>query len=237
MERHPRRTGLNIVRVPMRLYVSMMIRFFVLTTLLVGLVDSGVAQVTSDLRSAAARQETDEKVRRLQAELEDTKAQVSVLNNKLEGMSRQVKAQNDALRSLADSLRSSQTGNARQSEMDGLTKSVREIEKNRKADQDQVVRGFRDLRKLILEMSSVSRPASTPRPTAQRSTPPASPKGTFHTVEKGQTLTAIMAAYITALKSDGSKYVLTQQKLKKANPRLNIDRLMVGQKIFIPLED
>jgi len=186
--------------------------------------------------ATAAQQETNEKVRRLQAELEDMKALVSALNRRVEQLSRQLQTQDAALRRALESMGQSQTDKASRSEVEALSRALREVEANRKADQAQVVKGFSELRKLILDVSSRKQAAAAPPP-RRKSPPPEGPKGTYHTVEKGQTLFAILAAYQEALKAEGSKYRLTLDKLKKANPKLDPDRLLVGQKLFIPLED
>jgi len=86
-------------------------------------------------------------------------------------------------------------------------------------------------------MSSISRSVPTPPRPSQSPSPSAGARGKYHVVEKGQTLTAIMSAYIGVLKSDGNGFKLTLKKLMKANPGLKPDKLIVGQKIFIPLED
>ena len=216
-----------------------MIRILAALALVIG-VHAGHAQgtATSGIQANAAQQETNEKVRRLQAELEDMKVLVGTLRVSVDKLSRELSDFKRLTLMSQNAAKAAQSDKASQSALESLARSVREVETNRKADQAQVVKKFSELRKLILEVSSNARRAAAPAPPRRSSPPPPdSPKGTYHTVEKGQTLFAILAAYQDALKAEGSKYRLTLDKLKRANPKLNPDMLLVGQRLFIPLED
>ena len=80
-----------------------MIRFLVLSGMLLVFVHATAAQQpSSNLLSAAARQEMEEKIKRLRAELEDMKALNNSLTESLNTLTRQVKAQNDAMKKFAD---------------------------------------------------------------------------------------------------------------------------------------
>jgi len=196
-------------------------------------------QSSSSLLSAAARQEMEEKIRRLQAEVEDMKALNNSLNESLNTLTRQVKAQNDAMKKFADAYKIALSDYARKDDIEAVAKSAREIERNRKADQAQVVKKFQELRKLILDNPPkvIHVPASPRKENMGRPSRSDEPKGVEHVVGKGQTLTAIIAAFNDELKRNGRKARVSLSQVKAANPGVNIDRLIVGQKIFIPIID
>ena len=45
----------------------------------------------------------------------------------------------------------------------------------------------------------------------------------------------VVAAYNDAWKAQGGKGLITFDSVKKANPKINLDRVQIGQEIFIPL--
>lgn len=217
-----------------------MTRFLILAFLIAATAAPVAAQQSSSsLLSAAARQEMEEKIRRLQAEVEDMKALNNSLNESLNTLTRQVKAQNDAMKKFADAYKIALSDYARKDDIEAVAKSAREIERNRKADQAQVLKKFQELRQLILDNPPkvIHIPASPRNDAKGRPSRSDEPKGAEHEVGKGQTLTAIIAAFNDQLKRDGRKARVTLSQVKAANPGVNIDRLVVGQKIFIPIVD
>lgn len=217
-----------------------MIRFLILAGMLVALVQTTAAQqTTSNLLSAAARQEMEEKIKRLRAELDDMKALNNSLNESLATLTRQVKAQNDAMKKFADAYKIALSDYVRKSELEALAKSLREIERNRKSDQEQVQKKFNELKKIILKNPPkvIQVPANPKNNSKGRPARSDEPKGVEHVVGKGQTLTAIIAAYNDELKKSGRRARVTLAQVKAANPGMNPDRVTVGQKIFIPIID
>ena len=63
-------------------------------------------------------------------------------------------------------------------------------------------------------------------------------EGTFypHKVQNGETFGEILQAYNAALKKEGRPAV-TYSQVKKANPKINLDRIHVGQEILFPVPD
>jgi LysM repeat protein len=55
-----------------------------------------------------------------------------------------------------------------------------------------------------------------------------------HKVEKGESLSDIITAYNTELKKEGKGQV-TLEGVRKANPKVNINKIYVGQEILIPV--
>ncbi|MDB4805198.1 LysM peptidoglycan-binding domain-containing protein, partial [bacterium] len=61
-----------------------------------------------------------------------------------------------------------------------------------------------------------------------------SQKSFEHTVQKNETISAIIAAYNTDLKSQGARKRITLKSVLDANPKLNPQTMQIGQIIYIP---
>lgn len=107
-------------------------------------------------------------------------------------------------------------------DLEGLAKSIREVDRKRIQDKDLILK----------EMQALLR--STPTGAKPPTAPPHSEKGFDHTVEAGQTISAIIAAYNTKLKSQGVKKRITLKSVLDANPNLNPRTMRIGQSLFIP---
>ena len=85
---------------------------------------------------------------------------------------------------------------------------------------------------ILKEMKTLLRsaPAGTKPPTVT----PNSLKGFDHTVEAGESLSAIIAAYNTQLKSNVATKRITLTTVLDANPNLNPRVMRIGQALFIP---
>ena len=107
-------------------------------------------------------------------------------------------------------------------DLEGLAKSIREVDRKRIQDKDLILK----------EMQALLR--STPTGAKPPTAPPHSEKGFDHTVETGQTISAIIAAYNTRLKRQGVKKRITLKSVLDANPNLNPRTMRIGQSLFIP---
>ena len=107
-------------------------------------------------------------------------------------------------------------------DLEGLAKSIREVDRKRIQDKDLILK----------EMQALLR--STPTGAKPPTAPPHSEKGFDHTVEPGQTISAIIAAYNTKLKRQGVKKRITLKSVLDANPNLNPRTMRIGQSLFIP---
>ena len=107
-------------------------------------------------------------------------------------------------------------------DLEGLAKSIREVDRKRIQDKDLILK----------EMQALLR--STPTGAKPPTAPPHSEKGFDHTVEAGETISAIIAAYNTKLKNQGVKKRITLKSVLNANPNLNPRTMRIGQSLFIP---
>lgn len=201
----------------------------------VTLLTSSAAAQTSRLLADAARQELEDQVRRQRAEIEDLKLLVNSLSESIKTLNRQVVDQNRAMTKFAEAYKLSLEDYARKDDLTGISRSVKEVENNREADKKLFLKKFEELRKLILDNPAKVIQVNTGGGSSSR--PREEPRGVEHKVAPGETASAIVEAYNAELKKRGSKARVTFDLLKQANPGLNLDRIYVGQKLFIPIVD
>ncbi|MGA4578356.1 LysM peptidoglycan-binding domain-containing protein [Limisphaera sp. VF-2] len=140
---------------------------------------------------------------------------------------------------LREQIRSNHGDWATQSDVRRLTAALEEVDRKRREDYEKIHQELRNLAKVLASPAPTPRPATpTPaeRETRRRPTPSTGAgeagggveTGYEYVVKPGDTLSAIVQAY----REQGVNVTVTQ--VLKANPGLNPNRLLVGQKIFIP---
>ena len=118
-------------------------------------------------------------------------------------------------------------------DIDELAKQLTQLDKNRMNDV-KVLNGQIDKVLALIEKLAKA-PVTQPRNPGNTTPPPRNFKFREHQVEAGQFLSTILAAYNSAFKSEGLSGRVTQTQVLKANPGMNPNRLLINQKIRIPL--
>ena len=117
-------------------------------------------------------------------------------------------------------------------DIDELADKLKELDKNRRNDLDLTNKQIDEILKIVKKLANT--PAPTPPPT--RNNPAPAPfKAREHIVQTGEFLSTILSAYNAAFKTEGLKGRVSQSQVLKANPGMKPDRLLVGQKLLIPL--
>ena len=106
------------------------------------------------------------------------------------------------------------------SDLEELAKSVREIDRKRVQDKDLILK---EMKGLLRSKPSIPKPKATD-----------SQKGFDHTVQSGETISAIISAYNAELKRQGTTKRITLKSVLTANPNLNPRTMRIGQSLFIP---
>ena len=156
-----------------------------------------------------------EDYRRLQSQLEDLLMAHNALKSevsKLRGEARLLRAKNAA----------KDPSTATRADIEGLAKSIREVDRKRVQDKELILKEMKAL------LRSGSSGITTTKPSSS------SQKSFEHTVQKNETISAIIAAYNTDLKSQGAKKRITLKSVLDANPKLNPRTMRIGQILFIP---
>ena len=106
------------------------------------------------------------------------------------------------------------------SDLEELAKSVREIDRKRVQDKDLILK---EMKGLLRSKPTLPKPKATD-----------SQKGFDHTVQSGETISAIISAYNAELKRQGTTKRITLKSVLTANPNLNPRTIRIGQSLFIP---
>ena len=156
-----------------------------------------------------------EDYRRLQSQLEDLVAAHNALKSEVSKLRSEV-------RLLRAKTATKDPATATRADLEGLAKSIREVDRKRVQDKELILKEMKAL------LRSGSSGVTTTKPSSS------SQKSFEHTVQKNETISAIIAAYNTDLKSQGAKKRITLKSVLDANPKLNPRTMRIGQILFIP---
>lgn len=168
-----------------------------------------------------------EQFRRLRGEIDELKGAHALQQQQTDKLKTQVKTLTDENQKLNRRLAGKF---ATAEEMEAMRAALKELDANRLQDRAIVQKALADLGKLIQKVAQQKAATVEPAPRVVAR----DFKFNTHKVETGEFLSNIIVAYNRAYKEEGLGTV-TQSQVLKANPGLNPNRLLVGQKIKIPL--
>ena len=168
-----------------------------------------------------------EQFRRLRGEIDELKGSHALQQQQTDKLKTQVKTLTDENQKLNRRLAGKF---ATAEEMEAMRAALKELDANRLQDRAIVQKALADLGKLIQKVAQQKTVTVEPAPRVVAR----DFKFNTHKVETGEFLSNIIVAYNRAYKEEGLGTV-TQSQVLKANPGLNPNRLLVGQKIKIPL--
>jgi hypothetical protein len=179
----------------------------------------------------AAREEAEERYKRLAADLQAVQSDNEALHAKIASLEQEIQNLRAAQSRAADT-------SGIQEDLKRLADAIQEVDKKRQEDKEAI---SEEIRKSIggLERSLGAVPTPARKTEAKTSAPPepaASEKGYLYTVQEGDRLDLIVKAYNADFRSKGMK-TITLRQAKEANPNVDWNRLRVGQKIVIPRPD
>jgi len=186
-----------------------------------------LAVFTVSLTASAQESATQQQIDKLTGQVQDL----------LDGQAQQGKRIDDLAKQisdLADKVNTPQVNNsASADDLKALAEKVQEIDKNRQADRELILKQLDKLAKVAAAGGSPTHihVSANPAPTTGGgdSTPANLPtKGYYYIVKDGDYLSTIAKAY----REQGVK--VTTSQILKANPGLDANKLYTGKKIFIP---
>ena len=220
---------------------------------------------TQAARDHAERQGIKNDLKRVQADVGDLIESQNALLRELSELKTTVKNQAAEIRRLSVDLAQERARNATRyagvEDIKTLTDKLQELDMKRQKDADLIVKELSGISKqyqtsldqfdkraelLNRRLSAVERsqslkPKQAASPPIERAkptvAPPAEQEGVYHTIAEGEFVGRIVAAYNEAWKAKGGSGLITFDAVKKANPKINLDRVQIGQEIFIPLPD
>jgi LysM repeat protein len=166
---------------------------------------------------------TEERLNKLSARIDDLEAGREVLKKRVDELVKE-------LDSVREQSGKPNVNYASQESIKSLEEAVKEVDRKRLEDAEKIHTELLKLRDLLKAPLASSRkaPVSVPKepPVTPGSTTP--DKGFEYVIKSGDTLDAIVQAY------KEQKVKVTVAQILKANPGLKAERMLVGQKIFIP---
>ena len=171
-----------------------------------------------------------EQIRQLRGEMEELKSAYNLQIRKVMALETEVRTLRTANETLK---RENALRFASNKSIDELAAKIMELDKNRLNDLDVTNKQIDAILKTVKKLAET--PPVTPPHHGGTNPAPANFKAREHTVQSGEFLGTILAAYNAAFKTEGFPGRVTQSQVLKANPGLNPNRLLVGQKLLIPL--
>jgi len=171
---------------------------------------------------AAAKQDAEERYKRLNASIEELIAAQAAIQKKIAALT-------DELRAVRDEASRTTGTAASRDDLRKLAETVAELERQRQADKEVILAEIKKLAKV--PVAPPPRVPVTEPKTNPDSVPGVPDKGYEYVVRENDTLSGIVSEY----RKKGVK--VTVELVQKANPKLDPNRMRVGQKIFIPLPE
>jgi septal ring factor EnvC (AmiA/AmiB activator) len=198
---------------------------FLITMLALALVTLAPKAQDADAAAAAARRQADEeRYRRLNSAVEDLQASQTTVLKRLSEMGQELRQVREDL----DRLKTSNPNYATQEDIKHLANKVQELDQKRDAERRQMLEKLQKLADAAVP-TPPPRESVKPRAKPTEDTAPATEmKGYEYVVQKGDSLSAVVAEY----RKQGIK--VTMDMVLKANPGLKASTVYPGKKIFIP---
>jgi len=221
-------TGLSALAPrPADSYFRGMKRIFLWLAVALGLalaISRSLAQDRAEAAAAiAARQDADDRYQRLSASVQELQAANAGLQKKLSALiEEQQKMREEAARNGANY--------ATHEDLNRLAEKLREVDQKREADNRRILDALEKLAKTPLPAVPGANGESGPsgKQKSEKAEQRQTEKGYWYEIKREDKLSMIVQEY----RKKGVK--VTLQQVKDANPDVNPNRLLVGQKIWIP---
>lgn len=200
----------------------------------------GQTALEASAAARAAQEAADERYQRMAADIQSLQAANDDLANRISSLE-------DQLRKLHDAVAAQANNSSVQDDIKRLGDRIDEIDRKREEDKaaisNQVRSSIEDLEKALAQSTMAPQPvprerdhpehSPLPKTEENATPPPDAANGFVYTVKQGDNLSLIVKAYNADFKSKGMK-TITLRQAREANPKVDWNRLLVGQKIIIP---
>ena len=183
-----------------------------------------------------------EEFKRLQGEVADLRDAKTADRRTISELSRKIDQLQSALRE-ANERTTLKLGDAvTREDLKKIVDRIVEVDEKRESDRKVILEEFEKLGRTLASASVSDRNSKRKDPvrelSRQEKKEPDQIEGTFieHIVKDGDTFGEILQDFNVALKNEGRPTVSFSQ-VKKANPKLNLDRIRVGQTILLPVPE
>ena len=179
-----------------------------------------------------------EEFRRLQGEVADLRDAKNADQKRISELNRKVEQLQNALRS-AEERTTMKLGEAiTREDLKKIIDRIAEVDQSRENDKKVILEQFDKLTKIVAQPSLTDRGSRSKPREVEKDKVTEQIEGTFieHKVKDGDTFGQILQDFNVALKNEGRPTVNFSQ-VKKANPKLDLNRIRVGQTILLPVPD
>jgi uncharacterized protein YdiU (UPF0061 family) len=191
------------------------------------------------LKSAAqGNAEIVEELKRLAGEIADLREATSQ-NRRMAQMQKEIDSLREALRESHEKSVTKMGDLATREDLKKIMDNVREVDQRRESDKRLILEEFEKLGRTLGQPTDRSSSRKSPKEKEKEpDKEPAPIEGTFlpYKVKDGQRLSDIVKEYNGALKEQGRPSVTIEQ-VKRANPKMNPNKILVGQEILLPVPD
>lgn len=210
------------------------------------LATSAMTPFAQDAAAIAAQREAAEFERRMVSRMEELIQANNVQQRRIGELRDEVAALRRQLTELENKFRLSQNNAVTGNDLRKAYDKMAEMEKARTADKELILDQMKKLKEIASQPPVViTQPApvvNTPKPTpkpeekGKEREPEPEFAGEYYPykIKSGDTLSAIISAYNATLKEQG-KGAVTLDQVKKANPKINPNNLIVGRELKIPV--
>ena len=194
-----------------------------------GLLAGNCSLLAQEASAIADRQAAEERYQKLAGRVEDLTATLDAQNKRLADLQEQIK-------SLRDEQAKPNTDVVGRDELKSLAVKIREIDEKRAADKELILKEIGRLAQTPAVAPVKPKSKVTPKhtDTEPAAVPPADPNAKYegyeYVVKPGDSLSKIIATF----RDKGVKVTVSQVLKHPVNAKVDANRLLVGQKIFIP---
>ena len=194
--------------------------------------------------SAQGLQVDAEEFKRLAGEVADLKEANQAQQRRIRDLSSQVESLRTALREANEKHMTKLADFVTREDLKKIVDSIREVDDKRESDKKLILEQIREVAKIAstpvpapAEKSSKNRKGEKDRePKESNSSHDQPMEGEFfeYRVQKNEVFSKIVNDWNATLKEKGRKQV-TYEEVKRANPKVNVNKIYEGQKLLLPL--
>ncbi len=186
-------------------------------------------------RAAADREAAEERYRQMSSDIQSLLTAQEVQQKRLSALADELKRVKEEHSTFAG------RSFATREELREVIEKIQELDRKREADKKLIIEEMDKLGKLLQNPPPrrAEKPEKPDKPEPGAGAGPTKATATgaehayAHEVQKGEYLSLILAAYNAKFKEQGKKTISLKQ-VQDANPDINLDKIVPGQKVLIP---
>jgi LysM repeat protein len=192
------------------------------------------------LKSAAqGNAEIVEELKRLVGEVADLREANTAQNRRMSQMQKEIDSLRETLRESHEKSVTKMGDFATREDLKKIMDNLRDVDQRRESDKKVILEEFEKLGRTLSQPNDRSTSRKSQKEKEKEPEKELTPiEGTFlpYKVKDGQRLSDIVKEYNGALKEQGRPSITIEQ-VKRANPKMNPNKILVGQELLLPVPD